>query len=89
MRSAWFLGTLLLASHGIAQVTCSAQGLTLAITPPRLGDPYALTVSGSPNAPGLIGFDLAPGPVVTPFGTVCLGLTPAFQYAPIALDAFG
>src|SRR5262245_51849783 len=79
----------LAAAVSRGQTLCGPSGLTLATTPPRLGDPWALTLSGSPNVPGLLGFDLAPGPVVTPLGTVCLGLTPAFQSMPVALDQSG
>lgn len=75
------------ASSGPGQ--CSGNGLTLTTTGGRLGDPFSITLAGTPGASGLLGLDLAPGPVLTPVGAVCLGLGPAFQFQPIALDGAG
>ena len=75
MKTRLTLVLALAAVPAFGQALCNRSGLTLTTTPPRLGDPYAITLSGSPNVPGVLGFDLAPGPVTTPFGTVCLGLS--------------
>lgn len=68
---------------------CQANGLTLGFSGERLGDPFTLTLDGSPGSAGLLGIDTASGPVPTPIGPVCLGLTPALQLLPFALDSSG
>src|SRR5262245_42762136 len=77
------------AGIGFAQSPCGPSGLTLAWNGTRLGDQFTLGLSGTPFVSGLVGADLAPGPVQTPVGLVCLGLTGATQFAPFALDAQG
>jgi hypothetical protein len=78
---------MLAASSAAGQ--CAGNGLTLTTMGGRLGDPFSITLSGTPGASGLLGFDLSPGPVLTPVGPVCLGLGAAFQFQPIALDGAG
>ena len=68
---------------------CPANGLTLATTGGRLGDPYSLTLTGPPAASGLFAVDTAPGPLSTPLGTICLGLSAALHTAAFTLDAAG
>jgi hypothetical protein len=80
---------LVCASFARGQATCPASGLTLATSGGRLGDAVTLTLTGTPSVSGLIGFDLAPGPVATPIGSVCLGLGPALATAPFTLDSTG
>jgi hypothetical protein len=46
-------------------------------------------VSGTPFASGLIAADLAGGPTPTSIGPICLGLSPALQTSPFALDVVG
>jgi hypothetical protein len=74
---------------GVACAQCGPNGLALGTAGGRLGDPYAITLSGSPGAAGLLAFDLSGGPVATPLGPICLGLTPALQTMPFTLDAAG
>lgn len=80
---------LVCASFARGQATCPANGLTLATSGGRLGDAVSLSLTGTPSVSGVIGFDMAPGPVATPIGTVCLGLTPALVTAPFSLDSAG
>ena len=81
---------LLAAGYTGAQSVCPGNGaLTLATTGGRLGDPFSLTLSGTPNVSGLLGFDLAGGPVITALGNVCLGLSPAMQLQSFTLDPAG
>jgi hypothetical protein len=79
----------LIAVSTVALAQCSANGLTLSHQGVRLGDPFSVTLSGTPGASGLLGVDVAPGTLSTPIGTVCLGLTPALQLLPFALDPAG
>src|SRR6185436_17074488 len=82
----------LLGAVGIqapAQSPCGPSGLSLMTTGGRLGDPFSLTLSGTPLVSGVLGFDLAPGPVTTPIGSICLGLSPALQTFPFTLSAAG
>jgi hypothetical protein len=72
-----------------AQSPCGPSGLSLMTVGGRLGDPFSLTLSGSPSVSGLLGFDLAPGPVATPIGSICLGLSPALQTLPFTVSAAG
>ena len=73
-----------------SQSVCPGNGaLTLATTGGRLGDPFSLTLSGTPNVSGLLGFDLAGGPVITALGNVCFGLSPALQLQSFTLDPAG
>jgi hypothetical protein len=87
MRIRAVVVTLLLAASAWAQ--CPPQGMGLQIAGGRLGDHFALSLTGSPQAPGLLGLDLAGGPVFTPFGAFCLGFTPALQLQPFTLNASG
>jgi hypothetical protein len=78
---------LAVSTSGFAQ--CAASGLSLSYQGERLGDPFAIKLIGTPGAPGLLGVDLASGPVVTSVGTVCLGLTPALQLLPFTVAPTG
>jgi hypothetical protein len=74
----------------LAAGQCSTpNGLLLSFNGERIGDPFALNLNGSPGVSGLIGLDDTAGPVSTPIGTVCLGLTPNLQFLPFTLDGFG
>src|SRR5262245_46071625 len=68
---------------------CTANGLTLVEAGNRLGDPFSITLSGSQNAPGLLGADLVYVLVTTSIGYVCLGLSPALSLSPFVLDPAG
>jgi hypothetical protein len=79
---------LFVASAAGAQVaTCPGSGLS--ITGGRLGDPWSIALTGPPSAAGVLASDAAGGPVATPFGTVCLGLTPSLVTTLLSLDATG
>jgi hypothetical protein len=43
----------------------------------------------TPGVIGVLGLDLAGGPVATPLGTICLGLTPALQLNTLLFDTAG
>jgi hypothetical protein len=73
----------------VAQGTCPSAGLMLDTAGGRLGDKATVSFQGTPSAGGLLGVDFGPGPTVTPFGTVCLALSPALFTLPIALDGAG
>lgn len=73
----------------LAQGPCPTLGLTLQATGGRLGDPWSITVAGTATRPGVLGFDLTPGPTNTPFGTICLGLTPDLATTSFVLDTQG
>jgi hypothetical protein len=82
------LSGLTLATLAAAQIpTCGGSGLS--IVGGRLGDPWSLAISGPPNAGGILASDVAGGPVLTPFGVVCLGLTPGLVTMPVSLDPLG
>jgi hypothetical protein len=68
---------------------CPSNGLTLTFSGERLGDPFALNLYGSPGLSGLLAIDDTGGPVMTPIGPVCLGLTPNLQLLNFALDGSG
>ncbi|MAG58358.1 MAG: hypothetical protein CMJ83_18885 [Planctomycetes bacterium] len=80
---------LILATSAARGQPCAAQGLGLSVTGERLGDPWSIELLGPPGATGLLGLDLAPGPVATPFGALCLGLSPAVLLLPVGLDGLG
>lgn len=77
-----------LSATGLAQCN-SPNGLALTYQGSRLGDPFSLNLAGTPNVAGLLGVDVSPGPVLTPIGTVCLGLSPALQLTPFTLNGAG
>ncbi|HEX5053870.1 MAG TPA: hypothetical protein VFZ65_18980 [Planctomycetota bacterium] len=82
------LSLLAAASIACAQ-TCVSSGVSVAAEGGRLGDPWRVDVHAGPLLVGVLGLDLAPGPVVTPIGTICLGLTPALQLHTLFFDAAG
>jgi hypothetical protein len=77
------------AAPAAAQGTCPSAGLMLGTAGGRRGDKATVSFQGTPSAGGLLGVDLGPGPTVTPFGTVCLALSPSLFTLPIALDGAG
>lgn len=84
------IGLLVLTlSSAVAVGQCPSNGLVLTFNGERLGDPFALNIYGSPGLSGLIGVDDTGGPVATPIGPVCLGLTPNLQLLNFALDGTG
>jgi hypothetical protein len=87
---AWALAlSMAVGFQGPAQSPCGPSGLSLTAVGGRLGDPFSLTLTGTPSVSGVLGFDLAPGPVATPIGSICLGLSPALQTLPFTLSATG
>ncbi len=80
---------LLVSAVLVGQTSCPPQGLSLALDGGRLGDPWAMGIFGTAYAQGVLALDAVGGPVVTPIGTVCVGLSPALQLVPIALDSGG
>jgi hypothetical protein len=83
------LATLLLAAADSAHAQCPPRGLTLQSRGGRLGDSWSMELSGAPNVPGVVAFDVTPGPVQTPFGTLCLGVTPLLRVFTFVLDGAG
>jgi hypothetical protein len=77
------------AGQGVPTCPGPGPGLGISVTSTRLGDATTLAIGGTPFVSGLLGYDLAGGPTVTPFGTFCLGLSPALQTSPFTLDALG
>src|SRR5688572_28420927 len=67
--------------------TCAGAGLS--VTGGRFGDAWSIGLAGPPGAAAILASDLAPGPVMTPFGTVCVGLTPSLVTQPLTLDPAG
>jgi hypothetical protein len=77
-----------ISGAALAQVpTCPGSGLT--VTGGRFGDDWSFELSGPPGASALLASDVAPGPVLTPFGAVCLGLSSSLVVTPLTLDATG
>src|SRR5688572_10155261 len=68
---------------------CPSNGLVLTFSGERLGDPWGLSLYGTPGVSGLVGVDETGGPVLTPIGPICLGLTPNLQLLSFALDGTG
>jgi hypothetical protein len=73
----------------VALGQCPSSGLILDVSGNRLGDPCSVTIAGTPSVAGLIGIDTAGGPISTPIGPICLGLSPALLTLPFALDSSG
>lgn len=69
--------------------TCQGQGPLLNVTGGRFGDPWSVGLSGPPGAAAILGVDPAPGPIATPFGAVCVGLSGGLITTPVTLDAAG
>jgi hypothetical protein len=67
--------------------TCGGTGLS--VSGGRFGDAWSIGISGPPGAAAVLAADAAPGPVPTPFGPVCLGLSPAFAAMPLTLGPAG
>jgi hypothetical protein len=67
--------------------TCPGSGLS--VTGGRFGDAFSLEISAPPGASAILASDVAGGPIMTPYGTVCLGLTPDLAVSPMPLDASG
>jgi hypothetical protein len=80
---------LVLTAAAAAQSCQTANGLYLATSGGRLGDPWFVGVNGNPGVSGYLGIDVAAGPSPTPIGPVCLGLTPNLQLVPFALPGSG
>jgi hypothetical protein len=74
---------------GLFAQACPPQGMTLTVDGGRLGDPWSLFLNGPALAAGVLGFDLDGGPVATPVGSICLGLTPNLVLWPIVLGPTG
>ena len=72
-----------------AQSTCPAVGVTVDASGGRLGDTWRVNIDASPTVLGVLGLDFAPGPVPTPLGTICLGLTPGLLTAAFLTDPAG
>jgi hypothetical protein len=72
---------------GFAQ--CAANGLTLVEQGNRLGDWFSVSLTGTPGVPGLLGVDIAAGPLTSPIGTLCIGQSSALQLLPFTLDPAG
>ena len=79
---------LLLAVH-VAPAQCPPLGLDLTATGGRMGDPFLVTLTGTPSVSGLLGIDATAGPVSTPIGLICLGLSPGTLLSPFTLDLAG
>ena len=67
--------------------TCPGSGLN--VVAGRLGDAWSLGLTGPPGAAAVLASDASGGPVATPFGFVCLGLSPSLVTMPATLDAAG
>jgi hypothetical protein len=68
---------------------CAGQGPLLDVEGGRAGDDWRLSLGGYPNALAAVGVDVAGGPVSTPLGTVCLGVTGSLVTSLVTLDATG
>ncbi len=66
-----------------------SSSLSLTVEGGRIGDEFRIRINGPAGAPGLLGLDLMGGNTPTPFGTICLGLSPALFLQPLTLDANG
>jgi hypothetical protein len=49
----------------------------------KYGSAYALTLQAMPNQPAFLFIDVAPGAFASPFGMICVGLTPFLSVVPI------
>jgi hypothetical protein len=82
-----FAATLIACAAQAQLTTCPGSGMS--ITGGRLGDPWSFTLSGPAGAAGVLASDLTGGPIATPLGSVCLGLTSFLATMPLTLDATG
>jgi hypothetical protein len=88
MRARLTLAVAIFAAAVQAQMpTCPGSGLT--VTGGRLGDVFSLEIDGPAGAAAVLAADVAGGPVMTPYGSICLGMTPALVTSPCTLDANG
>src|SRR5262245_36069854 len=83
------LAALCLTAIALAQSPCPAVGVTVDASGGRLGDTWRVDIQASPTVPGVLGLDFAPGPVPTPLGTICLGLTPGLATGAFLTDPAG
>src|SRR5262245_35503045 len=79
----------LLATSAMSQGPCPPRGINLTANGGRLGDAWSIDMTAAPSIAGVVAFDISPGPVQTPFGTLCLGLTSLLRVFPIAFNASG
>ncbi|HZN39995.1 MAG TPA: hypothetical protein VFD82_14385 [Planctomycetota bacterium] len=82
------LAALFLTTIATAQ-TCPSMGVSVDASGGRLGDAWRVDIQASPTVFGVLGLDFAPGPVPTPIGTICLGLTPSLLTVAFATDPSG
>ena len=82
------LAALFLTTIATAQ-TCPSMGVSVDASGGRLGDIWRVDVQASPTVIGVLGLDLAGGPIPTPLGTICLGLTPALVTGAFVTDPAG
>jgi hypothetical protein len=86
IRAALVLALVTAAATGQSP-TCPGSGLTVAGG--VFGDGWSLSLAGPPSAAALLASDAMPGPVFTPYGPVCLGMSQALVTTPLTLDAAG
>ncbi|HZN39996.1 MAG TPA: hypothetical protein VFD82_14390 [Planctomycetota bacterium] len=83
------LAALCLTTVALAQGPCPAVGVTVDASGGRLGDAWRVDIGASPTVLGVLGLDFAPGPIPTPIGTICLGLTPSLLTVAFLTDPAG
>jgi hypothetical protein len=82
------LAALFLTTIATAQ-SCPSVGVSVDASGGRLGDTWRVDIQASPTVIGVLGLDLAGGPIPTPLGTICLGLTPALVTGAFVTDPAG
>lgn len=81
---------LLSSFSSVALAQCPSTGVALTASGGRLGDGWRVDAVGPAGALGVFGLDIAGGtPVPTPFGPICLGLTPALVALTFVFDPTG
>lgn len=61
-------GTLSVKAGQVGALTIDSTG--------KYGSPFAITLQAMPSQPAFLFIDVAPGSFASPFGTICVGLTP-------------
>lgn len=73
------------ANSGSLSVKAAQVGALAIDSKGKYGSPFALTLQAMPSQPAFLFIDVASGSFASPFGTICVGLTPFLSVIPIGL----
>lgn len=73
------------ANSGSLSVKAAQVGALEIDSTGKYGSPFTLTLQAMPSQPAFLFIDVAAGSFASPFGTICVGLTPFLSVIPIGL----